>query len=795
MRHRSCRLLVLLALVLPSCIGPADRASLATLEGRDTLPGLTAPVRVERDALGATRYRAASLTDAVRAQGYVNAQERLVQMDILRRFTSGRLAALIGNAGLGSDRRNRTIGFPTAARRAFDSLPASTRELLSAYADGVNAGAAALGAVPPEYRILGLTPEPWEPVDSVHVAYALSAALLTGSGNERRTAVMHDTLPPDLVRFLLPPANRFDAPLISAEGEETAPLPVPPLDQPVPEDPAELRSARAAPRVVFDAPSAALGSNNWAVAGSRTADGRAILAGDMHLVLTMPPIWRHEHLIFETPAGPRFAVGVALPGVPGIIAGSNGHIAWAFTNVTADFADHAALALNPDNPDQYRGPDGWEDFTEHRETIAVRGAKAVHVDIRTTSWGPIVGKDAAGRPLALRRADIDPEPINFTVLDLMNTDTIEDALRVASAWRGPPQNVTVADTSGRIGWTISGFIPDRVDATGETPLDLAAHQTWRRASAPRRPRVVDPAAGIIFTANNRTVPLKAARVLGTGWDLGARAARIKELLTESDAPLAEPDMLRIQLDTRARVYAAFMPFVLDAIDPNDPDRALAYARRHIVAWDGTTDADNTSFRLVRWVTFKLITAIITPRLEPCAAADPRWSAGSPLDYVEPALRLLEEQPLSYLPEDRASWRLLIRHTVRDAMHDIRASHQDTRLDAPWGERNRLRMRHPLSSALSWLRSTLDAPIEPQSGDILAVRVAAPSIGASQRMVVSPGHEEDGIFHMPGGQSGHPLSPFYLAGHEDWLHGTPRPLLPGLTAYRLTLTPPRAAAQQ
>jgi len=766
-------LLAAIALSLAACLSSRDRASLALLEGDARLPALSAPVSVERDRVGATRYIADNLRDAVRAQGYAHAQERFAQMDTLRRAASGRLAELGGPSLVETDRASRATGFHRAARRALDALPPRHRELLDAYTEGVNSGLAALGGPPPEHRILNVTPAPWEPIDCVNVAYALSAALLTGSYGEMRLKPLVETYAddPETLAFLLPPTTRFDA--LADGSNDYAPLPIPPA-----------RDDGGAQQSSITPPRPPLGSNNFAVSGAHTADGRAILAGDMHLQLTMPPIWRHEHLVF----GDRFAVGVSLPGVPGIVAGSNGRIAWAFTNVTGDFADQTILEINPDDEDQYKGPDGWAPISEREETIEVRGGRARRVTVRETEWGPIVGEDSDGNPIALRRSDIAPEPINFALLDFVTAVTLEEGVAIAQAWRGPPQNALIADDRGRIAWTITGYLPRRVNTDGRTPIDVAQGQGWAgELPSEERPTIIEPEDGYLATANSRTVPERVAPLIGTQWDLGARAQRIHELLREKGDQIEEEDLLEIQLDTRVHAYEAVRPYILGAIDEDDENKRLRYARDIIERWNGRADADSAEYRLVRWASMRVLSAALDSFFEPVYDAEAGWTPGSPIDFIEPALRVLEEQPESHLPEGRDAWRDVIRRAVLRALDDIRDS-DDTRAEMPWGERIALRMTHPLSGALQWLASSLDMPSHPQHGDVLAVRVATPTIGASQRMVVSPGRERDAIFHMPGGQSGHPLSPYYRAGHEAWRDGEATPLLPGPTVHRLELSP-------
>ncbi len=341
----------------------ALRGSLPALDGERQVAGLSAEVRIERDALGVPVIRGATRLDVARATGFVHAQDRFFQMDLMRRSAAGTLAELIGPALLDADKGVRRNRFRAFAERALADATTGDRALLDAYAAGVNAGLAALRQPPFEYLMLRSTPAPWRPEDTFLVVYAMFLRLQDDTGRREATlAVMHDTLPPPVYAFLSPRGTEWDAPI---EGDALVPPPVPAADdfslepkegiarRPDAIDdgwaggrPAEAVLARAAGR--DEAPHA--GSNNWAVAGSRTADGHALVASDMHLGLSIPNTWYHASLVWREGDRERRVTGVMLPGAPIVVVGSNGDVAWAFTNTEGDWSDLVLLDTTRPTP-------------------------------------------------------------------------------------------------------------------------------------------------------------------------------------------------------------------------------------------------------------------------------------------------------------------------------------------------------------------------------------------------------------------------------------------------------------
>jgi penicillin amidase len=788
--------LVAVAVVLCVAVGVAAwgwgslRGSLARLDGEAPLAGLGAPVEVTRDALGVPTVRGASREDVARATGYLQAQDRFFQMDLLRRKAAGTLAALVGPALVDSDREVRAHRFAEGAARALADSSPEDRALLFAYAAGVNAGLAALRRPPFEYFLLRETPQPWKPEDTLLCVYAMFLDLQDDRARtEARLATMHDALPGPLFAFLAPHGTEYDAPLVGA------PFPMPPVPGP------EVLDLRATEGVAQRMPEDEAeeietlhpGSNNWAVAGRQTKDGGALLASDMHLGLAVPNIWYRASLVWPENGRERRVTGVMLPGTPLVAAGSNGEVAWAFTNTEGDWSDLVILEIDPADGDSYRTPSGWRNFEHVRETLAVHGANAGTMETLWTIWGPVVDKDSGGRPRALAWTAQERGAVNLALRRMEAAGTLEAALDAAAASGIPAQNFVCAARDGRIAWTIAGRIPRRVGFDGRLPSSWAdgAHR-WDGWLEPRDyPRVVDPAGGRIWTANQRVLEGPAQAIIGDGGlALGFRAGRIRDdLLALEHATPA--DMLGVQLDDRSLFYDRWRGVLLEALTPAAvaASPARAEARRLVQdEWAGRAAIESAGYRLVRAFRTSLAAEIFDTLTQPCRDADPDFRYG--LTQREgPLWALVRERPAHLLPPAFASWDARLLAALDRALADV------TRDGAPlaqetWGRRNRLRMQHPLSLAVARLSPWLDMDPEPLPGDDQMPRVQAPDFGASERMVVSPGREAEGLFTMPGGESGHPLSAYYRAGHEAWAHGEGRPFLPGPAEHTLRLVPAR-----
>ena len=773
---RIAALLLALALLALLAAWLALRASLPALEGEHALPGLAAPVQVQRDALGTATIEAAGETDAARALGYVHAQERYFGMDLLRRSSAGELSALFGPLALDTDRERRIHRLRARVEADLEAIAGEHLPQLRAYAEGVNAGLADLGTRPWPYLLLRQQPEPWTPADSILAAYAMYFDLQGGNNRrELRLWKIAPHLPPALRELLAHDGSSWDAPLMgSARGDAVLPGPgevdLRRLPAPGPEAPAALSDAGAP------------GSNNFAVAGALTADGRAIVADDMHLGLGAPNVWFRARLRYpdtNAPGGRADVSGFTLPGVPAVIVGSNGHVAWGFTNSYGDYMD---WRLETPCAAGARA-EGCAAVTRHVERIAVAGGDDVEFVTGETAWGPVVERFDDGHALSLRWVAHLPGSVNLGLAGLAAAGDLDEALEAADRIAVPTQNLVMGDSNGRIAWRLLG--PLALRDSGCTAVEPGC-VPWMIATD-RSPAIVDPPDHRLWTANSRVVDGEALALVGDGgYVLGARQRQVRDLLLARDA-FTEQQLLDIQLDVRAVLLDRWWR-LLDGLPPRDDAPALLELAAAASDWNARADTGSAGYRIVRaW------RRAVHARIADGLTGPAQVALGE--DFEMPGLPQLEgiawplvtQRPAHLLPPRYADWHALFEDAAREVRDDLGASGPLAR--RTWGERNTARICHPLADAVPLVgRRMLCMPAEPLPGDGMMPRVQAPSFGASERMVVAPGHETDGIAHMPGGQSGHPLSPFWGAGHDDWVHGRPTPFLPGPAEHTLTLHP-------
>jgi len=788
-------------------------ASLPLLDGGYPVAGLETPVRVARDSLGVPVIEAASRADAARALGFLHGQDRFFQMDLQRRKAAGELAELFGEVALPADRIYRMYRFRSIAREAFEREGPAGKALIEAYGEGVNAGLGALGAPPFEYLVLRTDPAPWRPEDTYLTVLAMYIALQDPPMSAEATlTVMRETLPQTLFDFLVPPGTEWDAPLIGP-AFTTPPVPGPEVidvrggpGQPsapaegTDEGPDEEEEERKAAefRWPWSPPMPATerlvpGSNSWAVSGSHTTHGGALVANDMHLPLGMPHIWYRADLHWPGEDGQeRHLTGVTLPGTPLVVVGSNTHIAWGFTNSQTDTSD--LVVLEPgEEEDTYLTPDGPVPFEHHEEILAIHGGGEERLRVITTRWGPVLPeKDLLGRRLAVRWVVQEPEALNLTLMELEAARDVDTAVAVANRGGLPAQNFVVADETGRIAWSLAGAIPRRVGFDGRTATSWAdGTHRWEGVLAPEElPRLLDPENGRLWTANNRTVDGEdLARLGDADFVDGARAGQIRDRLLAADTFTAA-DMLAIQLDDRALFLERWHRLLEGVLTPRaiaaDPRRAevLDLARE----WNGHASVDRAAYQIVRVFRHTVAEAAFAPLIAPARAIDPKlpypWRT---FQHEGPLWRLVMERPAHLLDPKYESWDALLLAAVDETVRLLTADGGSLG-EKTWGRRNTLRMRHPLSFALPLLGRWLDMPAAPLPGDAHMPRVQSPTFGASERLAVSPGREGEAIFHMPGGQSGHPLSPHYGDSHRAWAEGRATPFLPGEAVHVLALVP-------
>jgi penicillin amidase len=593
--------LLLLLAALAAALGWYAHRALPQTAGEIVLPGLQGELRIERDVHGIPTIRAASERDAAFGLGFVHAQDRLWQLETHRRIAAGRVAEAFGEGALETDRFLRALGVRRAAQAQWQQLPASTKALLQAYADGINAYLAQhLKARPPEFLVLGLTPEPWDPVDSLGWSIMMSWDL----GGNWSTELLRLRLALKL------PVERINALLPAYPGEtlpETADYAA--LFRELKLDAGELKTAwQRLPEIAPPSGVEGAGSNNWVLAGSRTTRGTPLLANDPHLKLSAPALWYFARMV-----APGLEVaGATLPGLPGVVLGQNRHLAWGFTNTGPDVQDLYLEQIRPDDPGQYRTPDGWARFETFEEVIRVKGRPEVRMTVRATRHGPVISdagttadvlgpKDRPAYALALRWTALDPDidPL-APALGMQRATSVAEFIAAAEGWATPMQNMVVADRAGAIGFIAPGRVPLRKpdnDLKGLVPAPgWDARYDWDGwVPAGETPRETDPERGWIATANQRITPPGYPHYLTAEWALPYRQQRIVELL-QSRARHSIDDLAALQADVRSLAVQPLLPWLQRAESAHP---LAAAAKAQFEGFDGTMAADRAA-PLVWW---------------------------------------------------------------------------------------------------------------------------------------------------------------------------------------------------
>jgi penicillin amidase len=762
------------------------RGSLAQLDGTRQATGMETTASIARDAHGVPVISGGSRADVAYATGFVHAQERFFQMDLLRRVAAGELSELFGERALPLDKSHRLHRFRARGELALKTMPAADRALLERYVAGVNDGLNALKTKPFEYALVGMPPRAWAPADTLLVIWAMYFDL-QGNLESRELARgwFRDHASEEQRAFLAPESTPWDAPLDApaiAAGEVVIPS-APPAWWGQTKDADASAPARMAQAEFLNS----VGSNNWAVSGTRSDTGAAIVADDMHLGIQLPAIWYRAALQFpDGKGGQRRMVGVTLPGTPFVVVGSNGHVAWGFTNSYGDYLDLIAL-----------DDDAVKAAALHEETILVKGAAAVKLAVRETALGPI--REVQGRSYAVHWAAHQPGAVNFNAGKLEFVDTLDQALAIAPTLGIPAQNFVGGDDQGNIGWTIAGPLPRRsahgVASTYPLAADDAAVQ-WQGWLAPGDyPKVVNPSQGQLGTANNRQLAGEGAALIGDGgFDLGARAHQVRDDLTALGPKTDVKKVYAIGLDDRAVFLTAWRERAMAALDAKaiqgNAQRAEALALLKD-SWSGKASVDSVGYRITRGFMYAVYELLYGGANAQLAQIDPKASMASVSARWPVVLaRLLDRQPAAWLPPQYPNWEALQLAALDRVIAELTKDGQPLK-NATWGQRNTATSAHPMASAIPLFGRHLKVAPDMLPGDQHMPRVAGPAFGQSERLTVSPGHEEQGIFNMPGGQSGHPLSPYFLDGRMDWLTGRESPLLPGPAQHTLTFTRPAA----
>ncbi|MFV9504790.1 MAG: penicillin acylase family protein [Oscillochloridaceae bacterium umkhey_bin13] len=768
----------------------ALRRPLPRTAGKLSLNGLEAQATVRRDRWGIPHLRAASNDDLFAALGFVHAQDRLWQMELNRRTGHGQLAELFGPLALSSDQFMRTLGFTRLARRELDHLDDETRAPLAAYVRGVNAFLEqSRRQLPIEYNLLGIQPRPWELIDLLVWPKVMSLSLAANWMGELFAARLAELVGPERAAALDAdyPANaRVTMPTQLGE--------------------AALRMASEAARFngVSSAPQ---GSNAWVVAGSRSANGRPLLADDPHLGLAIPAIWYVAHL----EGGDYHVAGATFPGFPGVVIGHNRQIAWGVTNAMTDTQDLYIEQIHPNDPDLYRWQDGWRQIETIREEIVVKGQKAVTLhDVRLTHHGPIIDEvsgpaasplrhlsdPATPLALALRWTTLEPRP--HTARSIFRINRAHDWASFRAAlhdWDVAPQNFVYADQHGNIGYTLAGLHPVRVAGhDGRTPVPGwdGAYEWLGCIPTDELPTQFNPAEGMIVTANHRLVgsdhPL--AEQLPGEYANPYRAERIAALLAATPTHDAR-SFAHIHNDVRSLPGLALARLVTE-LTPTEPLEQAA--RDLLVAWDGNLTADSAAGAVYASLRYQLL-RLAYHEIEPLGLAQAGLGAFAAipanrfLEHTLPELiARIEVAPLPQRPDPwlghGQTWHAILSEALRRASTELHEQLGPNPAHWSYGKVHSLTLRHALGSAPA-LAPLFNRGPWPMGGDLDTVNqqyvprhtAAGPRYNApSYRQIFDPGDWDSARISIPTGQSGHPASQHYADMAAIWRAGGYVPLL-------------------
>jgi len=546
--------------------------SLPTTKGTIEVAGLTGSAQIVRDKYGVPHISGDTPSEIYFALGFAHAQDRLWQMEMIRRIGQGRLSELFGSLATDADILLRTIDLYGAASRGYAALPSEIKSPLVAYSDGVNAFLEhSDGALPPEFSILRHRPEAWKPEDSAVIIKFMAVGLSSNAFREVIRTRLNTILPSDKIAELMPP----QAPVI-------AELPKPPQE-------AQQAEAYLAARPLIGA------SNNWVVDGSRTKSGKPLLANDPHLGLSTPSVWYLAHLAFPD----QDVVGGTLPGVPAVILGRNDHISWGFTNTGGDVQDIFVEKLNPENDGEYLTPDGFEAFETRTETIKVRLGSDIETEIRRSRHGPVIPTDLGftselavdGHVFALAWTALsdDDETLRagMSVMFAQSSDAFLSALR---HYHAPMQSMVYADVSGDIGLIAPARVPKRKSentARGLTPVPgwIDTYDWDGFLPFEALPQWSNPDSGQLWTANNQIVPDSYPHLISLEWDDDHRARRIETLLNQTDAHTIET-FAAMQMDDISQLAVDLLPSLLETV------ASEKLSVLEIDAWEALSDWDH-----------------------------------------------------------------------------------------------------------------------------------------------------------------------------------------------------------
>jgi len=763
------------------------------------VPGIQSDVDVLRDAKGTPHIFGANASDVYFTQGYVTAQDRLWEMDLLRRGACGELSEIVGERGFTADKSQRLLGFRRVAEQSLTALDPEMKACLEDYARGVNAYIEETrGSLPFEFQLLRYEPKPWVPADSLVIGKLMAQTLGTSWQRDMMRAHFADL---DRATFdaLFVETTRYDVPFVGPDVPKAAPtgraarqraaVRVGPDSKALVDRSTESRSPSELPAVDWvlamlepSHDAAPNGSNNWVVGGALTASGRPLLANDPHLSLDIPPIWYASQLALAD--GSLEVGGVTIPGIPGIIIGRTNEIAWGVTNFNPDVQDLYAEEFDSDGK-RYKVGSGWQDADVRTETIVVRKdplrteTETKTISVLVTRHGPIVS-DQGRTKYALRWTALEPvsEMPAFYLLDrARNWDDFRTALR---RYPGPMQNFVYADVEGNIGYYAAGNIPIRNSGDGALTYDGASGQGEWTGFIPfdDLPHVFNPPENFIVTANNRVLGTSTARFYTHEWMAPFRARRITELI-RSKSGITEEDMAAIQADVYSYPDAIFAREALAVASTHRSDSGTEGADWKRLAsildgWDGKLTIDSRAAALVVTMRDSFNGRVLRSKLGG-RSAQYSWFNREGF-YAD----LVEQRPAAWLPSDASSWDTVFLEAYREARKTLESKLGPDATVWRYGKLNEFQFVHNLGE-VPGLASLVNPPPFEMDGGPNTVKAIMASLGplrrkwgSSMRFIADLSDVDRTRLNLPTGQSGQHASDHYTDQVDGWRLVQPQP---------------------
>jgi len=807
-------ILVILALLLAAFgftwVKVTAPKSFPQVDGEIHLTGLDGPVNVYRDGMGIPNIYATSAHDLFMAQGYVHSQDRFWQMDFWRHIGSGRLSEMFGKSEVETDAFLRTLGWAQIAEQEYAVADPEAKAMLDAYTEGVNAYLARRSGtqLSLEYGILKLLnssykPEPWTPVQTLTWAKSMAWDLGGNMSAEIERAILLKSLPPEYVDELFPPYPSDHPVVVPAIGENVfqpsnaqtfARLNVPDTALVAVEKNAVLLNSLLGPAGVD------IGSNNWVIAGSRTATGMPILANDPHLGIQMPSIWYQIglHCRPKNETCPYAVTGFSFAGVPGVIIGHNDNIAWGVTNVGPDVMDLFIEKINPDNPNQYEYLGKWVDMEVHTETILVGGGDPVELTVRKTihgpiisdSYGPLIQQVEVGKQSFTEKAGIDlPEhyaiAMRWTALEPTRLFNAIWAFDKAQNWEEfrtaardfvvPAQNLVYADVQGNIGYQMPGNIPVRKNGDGRFPVPgWTGEYDWEGyLPFEELPYVYNPSSGYVATANNQVNPWDYPYLISTEWDYGFRAERIVEMIENAPGPIDIAYIQKMHGDNYDASAATLVPLLMQV---NMGDANLEGVRAIFDGWDYQDNMDSAPAALYAAFWRRFLANTFGDELP-----EDRQPGGSSRWFE--VVRNVAGQPDSHwwdskLTADKVETRDdILKQSFTQAVADVQEALGKDPAKWRWGDLHTSTFRNQTlgESGIALIENLFNRGPFRTAGSASIVNATGWSATGgfevtsipSMRMIVDLGDLRNSLTVHPTGESGHAYNPHYIDMADLW----------------------------